>query len=895
MTFRELRHRLSHLFRRDEFAADLNEEMRLHIELRARKLQHRGLAEQEARYVAQRQFGNRTVVQDVSAELWGFAAWERLFQDLRLGARTLHKTPGFTAIAVLTLALGLGINTAVFSVVNAVMIRSLPYPQPDRLISLWEESGRQSLRQFNSSGSPVGAAGGPKRTTVSVANLSDYRRSSQSFAGLAAYSVTPMNLTGIGTPERIRGESVSADFFGVLGVEAAQGRTLLPDDDRTDANPVAIITNGFWQRRLGADTAVLERTIMLDGKPRQVIGVLPPGFESPAQFGLKDQIEFYVPAAFPKDLLASHGDHEVNVVGRLKAEVSLNAAQSELDSLSGALAAQYPDTNTGMRAVIGPLHSDLVQNVRDSLFALLGASLLIVLITCVNVANLLLVRAVARRHESSVRLALGASRFRMVRQFLAESMLVAAAGCAAGVLLGLVMMRLLIAIAPPGIPQIQSVTMDWRVFAVCTAIATITGLAFGIAPAWQASQTKPAESLKTAARNSGGKSQARWRTSLTVAEVALSMVLLVGAGLLLKSFVLLMGVDLGFHPDRVLVMNISLPNLRYTSPAQRLAFFEQLEDRVKALPGVRAVATCNTMPLRGGWGTGINIDTDTTTTFDTDSQAVTPGYFETLGIPLLRGRLITTDDRSGRLSVAVVNPAFARQFLQGQDPIGRRLRRGDGRPWITIVGVVNDVRRGGKAEAIRPQVYLPAAQVELYPVQLADLAVRTAGEPRQLVNAIQSQVWAIDKDQPITNVRTMDEIIDASVSQRRFQTLLLVVFATVAVGLAMIGIFGVLSYSVSQRTPELGLRMALGAAPRSILALVLKQAGTLIVAGVAIGLAGAYVLSRYVESLLFGIHRTDLTTYVAAVAILAVVAVAASLVPARRGSRVDPIIALRYE
>jgi predicted permease len=301
------------------------------------------------------------------------------------------------------------------------------------------------------------------------------------------------------------------------------------------------------------------------------------------------------------------------------------------------------------------------------------------------------------------------------------------------------------------------------------------------------------------------------------------------------------------------------------------------------------------MPLRGGWGTGINVDTDPTTTYDSDSQAVTPGYFETLGIPLLRGRLLTADDRNGNLSVAVVNPAFAREFLQGRDPIGRRLRRGDGRPWITIVGVVNDVRRGGKTEKITPQIYIPAAQVELYPVRIADLAVRTAGEPRLLVNAIQSQVWALDKDQPITNVRTMEEIIDASVSQRRFQTLLLVIFAAVAVGLAMIGIFGVLSYSVSQRMPELGLRMALGAEPRNILALVLKQAGTLIGSGVAIGLAGAYVLTRYVESLLFGVQRTDWTTYAAAVALLAGVAVAASLIPARRGSRVDPIVALRYE
>ena len=894
MSFQAFRRRLRYLFERDEFAQDLRDEMRLHVELRARKLHRQGVPEEEARHMSQRRFGNQTVVHDMSFEAWGWTSWERLFQDLRLGMRTLGRTPGFTAVAVLTLAVGLGINSAVFSVVNAVMMRSLPYPEPNRLISLWEETSQQRLRQFSSSGGNLGKSGGPRRTTVSVANLVDYRSRGQAFTGLGNFAITPMNLTGTGTPERIPGESVSAEFFRVLGAPAAKGRTFLAEDDQPDAPPVVILTDGFWQRRLGADPAVLDRSVVLDGKARRVVGVLPPTFQSPAQFGFRDRIEFYVPATFPRELLGSHGDHEVAVVGRLKPGVSIRAAQDELDSISAALAKQYPNSNDGVRAVIGPLHDDLVQDVKASLFTLLGASGLIVLITCVNVASLLLVRAVARRHESSVRLALGASRFRMVRQFLAESLLLAAAGCAAGILLGRVLMSVLIAIAPAGIPQIRSVTMDWRVFAVCTAIATITGLAFGIAPAWQASQTQPVESLKTTARNTGGKSQVRWRAALTVAEVALSMVLLVGAGLLLKSFVVLMGVDLGFQPDRVLVMNITLPAPRYNTQDERLRFFQQLEERVRPLPGVRSAAVSNRMPLRGGWGTGISVDIDPATSADVDSQAVTPGYFETLGIPLVRGRLLTPDDRSGAMPVAVVNAAFARFLLPGQEAIGHRARRGSG-PWITIVGVVNDIRRGGKTDNIKPQIYLPAAEVGLYPVRLGDLAVRTAGDPRQLANAIQSQVWALDKDQPITDVRTMEEILDASVAQRRFQTLLLAIFASVAMGLAMIGIFGVLSYSVSQRTPELGLRMALGAEPASILGLVLKQAGGLIGAGVAIGLLGALGLTRYLESMLFGIHRTDWSAYVLAVGLLAIVALAASLIPARRGSRVDPIVALRYE
>jgi len=887
--------RFRHLFHRDKFTIDLNEEMRFHVELRARKLHQQGISSTEARYMARRQFGNYATIQDASTQLWGWTAWERLFQDFRLGARTLAKAPGFTAVAVLTLALGLGINVAVFSVVNAVMLRSLPYPEPGRLISLWEEqTDFERLAQFSSRGTRVGEAGGPRRSTVSVANLLDYRRATV-FEGLAAYDFTPMNLTGNGTPERLTGEGVTAGFFEVLGVPLAIGRSFQAEDDHEGANPVVIITDAFWQRRLGGDTNVLTRTVSLDGKPRQIIGVLPKSFASPAQFGLKTPIEFYVPAAYPADLFQARGDHEVNVVGRLKARISPESAQAALDPISASLGANFPKTNHGTRAVIRPLHEDLVTGVRGSLLALLGASGLIVLITCTNVANLLLVRAVARRHESSVRLALGASRFRMVRQFLAESLLLAGAGCIAGIILGRALMSALIAFAPATIPQVDNITMDWRVFAVCTLVATLTGLIFGITPAWQASQTQPIESLKSTARQAGGKSSVRWRTVLTVVEVALSMILLVGAGLLLKSFVLLMGVKLGFQPDRVLVMNIALPASRYTTQAQRFDFFSQLEDRVKLLPGVVAVSTSNRMPMRGGWSTGINIDLKPTETHDCDSQAVTSGYFETLGISLQRGRLFTPADRVGGQFVAVVNPAFGRRLLNDQDPIGRSFHRGPGTPWITIVGIVNDVRRSGKAGHITPQIYLPAAQSDIYPVRLADFAVRTVGEPRQMLNAIQSQVWSIDKDQPITTVRTMEEVIDASVSQRRFQTLLLVVFAGVAVGLAVVGIFGVLSYSVTQRTSELGLRMALGAQPRNILSLVVKEAAMLVTGGVALGLAGAYALTRYLEAMLFGIQRTDAITYLGAMTLLATIAVIASLIPARRGSRVDPIVALRYE
>jgi putative ABC transport system permease protein len=894
MGLRTFWRRLQNLRRRGDLADDLNEEMRLHVELKARRLREQGVAEGEAGYMAQRQFGNRALILDSAAEAWGWGAWERLFQDVRLGARTLRKSPGFTVVTVLTLAVGLGINTAIFSVVNAVMIRNLPYPQPDRLVALWEEYDKAGPDIRNGQGTSVGSAGSSKRTAVSVANLVDYRDHTGSFAGLASYDRSPMNLTGNGRPERVVGESVSARFFEVLGVSPAQGRGLSIEDDRQGALAVVVVTHNFWQSRLGGDTGVLQHTLMLDGRAYQIIGVLPKEFRAPSDLALPDRAEFFVPAVYSRELLASHGDHQVNVVGRLKSGVSVKTAQADLDRISAALAKQYPITNLNLRAAVAPLQYDLSSGVRDSLYALLGASGLIVLIACVNVANLLLVRAVARGHESSVRLALGASRFRMVRQFLIESLLLAAAGCGTGLLLGTAMMHVLISMAPATIPQIHSVTMDWRVFAVCAAVALISGLLFGMAPAWQASEAKPVESLRATARSTVGKSQVRWRASLTVAEVALSLILIVGASLLLKSFVRLSGVDLGFQPERVIAMNVNLPNLGYATAAQRLQFFQRLEERVKALPGVQSAAYANRMPMRGGWRSSIEVESAPNTEAQTDIQAVSPGYFETMGIPLLHGRLLTTGDREGAAYVGVVNQAFARQHLQGKDPIGKSLRRSD-QQWVQIVGVVNDIRRSGKTDRLRPQVYLPAAQTRLYPVPLADFAVRAAGDPRQLVNAIQEQIGALDKDQPVTNVRTLEEIVSASAAMRRFQTTLLLVFAAVAVGLALIGIFAVLSYAVGQRTSELGIRMALGADPGAILRLVLKQAGVWIGMGVVIGVSGAALLTKYVESMLFDVRITDWQSYAAAVALLAVLAVAAALIPARRGAALDPMSALRSE
>jgi predicted permease len=815
--------------------------------------------------------------------------------NLRYAVRLLLKSPGFALVAIFTLALGIGVNSAIFSVVDAVILRPLPYLEPDKLVSLWEAAGAQGPDNVKTGGQILGGHADGGRMPVAAANFIDYQKQQHSFSGMAGFEMTGMNLTESGPPERLSGEKVTANYFSVLGVGPAQGRGFLPEEDRPGTNYVAVITDELWRNRFGADPRMLGSTLTLEGAKYMVIGIMSPGFRSPTHFTAADRLAFLVPAAYPAGMLADHGDHEINVLARLNPGVTIDAARAELATISHGLAQRYPGTNRNLRADIAPLASDLVRNERTSLLVLLGAVGLILLIACANLANLLLVRAIGRQREITIRFALGASRARIIGELLAQSAVLALLGSAAGLVFGVWTKHFLVALAPNGLPRLDTAAIDARVVIFTILLSVITGLICGIVPAWQASRARPAEAMRATDRNLAGSSVMRWRSLFMIAEVGVSMVLLVGAGLLLKSFTTLSGVDLGIATERVVNMRITLPEVRYPTPERRAAFFEDLAERANQLPGMQAVAFANNFPLKGGWSSNFRPEGQADAGKDADYQAVSPGYFSTLGIALQRGRLLTPADRAGAEPVAVVNTALVHQFFSSEDPIGRRFRRSEQTPWATIVGVVSDVRRGGKAGKLNPQVYFSAAQTALYPVRLSEFSFRSAGDPKQLVTAVQKQVWAIDKDLPVTNVRTYDEIVSQSVSERRFQTLLLGLFASLALILAMVGIYGVISYSVSQRTPEIGIRMALGATRGGILKMVMGRAMLLVAVGIAAGWAGAFALSRYLKSLLFEVKPGDPWTYASLAILLAMVALAAALIPARRATRVDPMIALRYE
>ena len=805
-----------------------------------------------------------------------------LWQDLRYGLRMLAKNPGFTIVAVIALALGIGANSAIFSVVNTILLRPLPYKNPERLVMVWEENSKQGF---------------PKDTPA-AANYVDWRDQNHVFEAMAAMTEMSFNLTGVGDPERIDGQRVSASLFPLLGVEPQLGRAFRPEEDKPGANQVVMMSYGLWQRRFGADPGIIGKPINLNGKSFTVVGVMPREFQFPTR---RDQL--WIPIAFDAREAANRGNHYLQVIARVKPGTTLEQAQAEMTTIAARLEQQYPGTNTSIGAVVTPLHEQVVGKIKPALLVLLGAVAFVLLIACANVANLLLARAAVRQKEIALRLALGASRARLIRQFLTESVLLASLGGIVGLLVSLAGLNLLKGFIPPNISQAQAITVDGKVLIFTVLVSLVTGLIFGIAPALQAAHFNLNDTLKESGRDSAAGSRGnRIRGLLVISEVAVSFILLIGAGLLINSFLHLRNVDPGFRAEKVLTMTLVLPEARYPDRKARTPFYDELIRRVEVLPGVTSAAVVTDVPLTSsGNSVGVSIEGRADPASDrvpiVITRMISSNYFKTMSIPLLKGRELTETDKADSPPVAVISETTARLFWPGEEPLGKRIKVGtpssNDNQWLTVIGVVKDVRQYELGIEPKPQMYLPHAQNEFFDPRA--LVVRTNVDPLSLATTVRRTVWEIDKDQPVSDISSMEQVVSESVARQRFSMLLLGVFAGLALVLAAVGIYGVISYSVAQRTHEIGIRMALGAQRRDVLRLTVRQGLKLVIIGVLIGLAAAFLLTRIMSSLLFGVSATDPTTFAAISIMLMSVALLASYIPALRATRVDPMVALHYQ
>lgn len=800
-----------------------------------------------------------------------------VLQDLRYGFRMLVKSPGFTLVAVVTLALGIGANTAIFSVVNGVLLRSLPYPEAERLVYL----------------QAVNPAQGIKASNISPPDFADWKNQNQTFEDMTAFVSGGVILSGGNEPERVPALGVTASFLSVLGINPALGRGFLPEEDREGNDAVVVISHGLWQRRFGADPNVIGSKINIGGESHTVVGVMAADFE------FMQPVDLLRPLAL--EMTKERRDNRyLQALARLKPGVPLEQAQSQINTITGRLSQSYVETNTNWGARLTPLHQLLVADVRPGLLLLLGAVGFVLLITCANVANLLLARAAARHKEIAVRAALGASRWRVVRQLLTESLLLSTIGGGLGLLLGVWLTDFLVSISPANTPRLEHVHMDSRVLVFTLAVTFVIGLLFGLAPAWQASRINLNEALKEGGRTfSEGWRRNRMRKVLVISEVALSLMLLIGAGLLIKSFLLLRETNAGFSPDHLLTMRISIPSVKYKGK-QKPEFFQRLTESVAGLPGVESTGAVLSLPLGGSnYSVGRSFIPEGRPLTPEESinasyVVVTPGYFHTMKIPLKDGRQFTTEDREETTKVVVINETLARRHFPGQSAIGKRIKiwRDEDFP-REIIGVVGDTKTEALEDESSPQIYVPHAQDPSWGG--LSLVVRTSGTPSALTPAVRGAVLSIDPDQPVFNIKTMDDIVAASVATRRISMLLLSGFAGLALLLAALGVYGLISYSIAQRTHEIGLRMALGATGRDVLKLVLGQGMSLVLIGTAIGLAAAFALTRVMSSLLYEVSASDPVTFIGVALLLIIVALVACLIPARRAMKVDPMVALHYE
>jgi putative ABC transport system permease protein len=836
--------------------------------------------------------------------------------DLPISVRSLGRRPGFAVVVVLTLALGIGAPVAIFSLVSGVMLRPLPYKDPDRVVSLWEK--------------PPGL----DRFAVSPANFLDWRQQNQVFEDMAATMRAIVNLTGTGEPERLLAHRVSASFFPILGVQAALGRTFLPEEDQPDGERVVVLSHGLWQRQFGSDSSVVGRTVSLDRGSYTIIGVMPRGFRDFTNIFSTEEVKLWLPYPFASDGPTVRDARRLRVVARLKPGVSLARAREDMDLIAERLVEAYPeafwspegsDENWGVR--VAPLQQELVYHVRGSLLVLLGAVGFVLLIACVNVANLFLARVADRRNEVAIRAAIGAGRGRLVWHVLRESVYLTLLGGAAGLLLAHLAVKLLVALFPLDVARLDQVGIDGRVLGFTLLIVTFTVLAVGLTPALRASKPRLTESLKEGGARAGtGLSRRRGREVLVVVEIGLALVLLIGAGLMLNTMLRLQAVDLGFKPDNVLMTRVYLPRTKYAEatglsergytvwtvrPAQK-AFVQDVVRRMNTLPEVESAAAVNYPPASGeGWGHGFDIEWHAPPASPQEGpgamfKSITPGYFRTMGISLVRGRPFTEQDGAGAPGVAIINDAAARRFWGEEDPIGTRIRTRDGREdderSFEIVGIVGDVKQSGLDAEQEPILYMPYFQQATKYVDWQVgfrmgiyFVARTRGDPQSLGSAMRRAVWDVDPDQPIRQMLTMDQQVAESLSARLFYAYLLGSFSVVALVLASMGIYGVMSYSVSQRTHEIGVRMAMGAERGNVLRRVLARGLLLSGAGVVVGLAGSIGLTRFIASQLYAVGATDPMTFAGVSLLLVGVALAACYIPARRAAGVDPLTALRYE
>ena len=800
---------------------------------------------------------------------------EILYKDIRYAIRSLLRKPGFVAIAVITLGLGIGANTAMFTVVNAVLLRPLSFPESEQLVFLEGVNPDKGITQSN----------------VSIPDIVDWQKQSQSFESIAGYVVGGVLLTSGDETERVRAAGVSDDFFRMFRTNAMLGRVIRPDDTPEGREAVVVLSHGLWQRRFGSDPNIIGTKVTISGESTTIVGVMPPGFDYPAQS------EAWAPFALdPKD--QPRDNRFVSVTTRLKPGVTIDQAQAELDMISQRLSQSYAETNTGWGVKLTNLRARLVGNLRTSLFILLGAVALVLLIACANVANLLLARAAFRQKEIAVRTALGASRLRIVRQLLTESLLLSVVSGFIGLLLSIWLTSLLIAINPPNSPRFDEIGFDANVFLFTLAVTIFTAFLFGLAPALQLSRPAMNETLKEGGRQ-GSFARNRTGSVLMVTEIAFSFMLLVGAGLLIKSFVRLSEIDPGFNPDNVLTMRMTLPSGKYKQGEPRAQIYSQILESVKSTPGVESAGATLSLPLGGDtYQVGRSVIREgrpETPNEATNAMfvAVTPDYFRTLQIPLKSGRLFVDTDNFQSPKVIIINERMARELWPGENVIGRNIKvwRDEKFP-REIVGVVGDVKPSLDEEA-RTQMYVPYAQDGTW--GSLSLAVRTNGEPTALSGAVRNAVRSVEKGVPLYNLKTMDDVVATSAAPHRTPMLLFTAFAGVAMLLAMLGIYGITTYYVTQRTHEIGIRMALGAQLRDVLRLVLSRGMLLAVVGVGVGLVGAFLLTRFLTTMLFGVQPVDPLTFGAVSVVLIAVALIACLIPARRATKVDPVIALRYE